>query len=94
VTRYYLVWLRPTGRPAPDHEPFVDSLIERDAILLGGPVGGAAAYVLRCAEKAEADRIVATDPLVTSGAATATVTEWQLVGVNLRAIDPDLWTIS
>ncbi len=94
MTGYYLVWLRPTGRPAPDHEPFVESLIERDAILLGGSVGGATAYVLRCADRAEADRIVATDPLVTSGAATPVVDEWHLVGINVRAIDPDLWTIS
>jgi hypothetical protein len=32
---------------------------------------------------------IAADPLVSSGAATATVVPWNLVGVNLRALSPE-----
>ncbi|WP_324276796.1 hypothetical protein [Blastococcus brunescens] len=46
-----LLFQRPgfDGEP-PEHEPFVDILVERGLVLLGGPVepGGGAAYVLRC----------------------------------------------
>jgi hypothetical protein len=61
-------------------------------VLTGGPIGSNAAYVLRCADAAEAEALVTTDPLVTSGAATPTIAEWQLIGVDLHAIDPDLPT--
>ena len=33
---------------------------------------------------------MAEDPLVSSGAVTATVAMWDLVGVDPRLIDPDL----
>ncbi|MGY1836263.1 YciI family protein [Blastococcus sp. SYSU DS0510] len=91
---YFLVLLTaaPGGEaPLPDHEAFVDSLVDRQLVLLGGPLGeGDAAYVLRCASLDEARDVVAADPLVTSGACTAAVTPWDLVGVDLRLVDPDL----
>jgi uncharacterized protein YciI len=94
---YFLVMLQDlhTERSA-DHEPFIDSLIARNTILLGGGFldpprpGIGAAYVLHCAGHAEAAAIVATDPLVRIGAVTATISAWDLVGINTAAIDPDL----
>ena len=80
----------------PDHEPFIDSLVDRNVILLGGPFDGepvagiSAAYVLRCRDIDEARAVVATDPLVAARAVVATVTRWDLVGINLDAIDDDL----
>ena len=65
-------------------------------ILPGGPfdaeavAGVSAAYVLRCSEIDEARAVVATDPLVVAGAAMATVTRWDLVGINVDAIDDEL----
>jgi uncharacterized protein YciI len=98
---YFLVLLRPAASwdgDIPDHDPFTDSLVERNLILLGGPFSGEpvagvrAAYVLRCADLDEARAIVAGDPLVASGADEASVMAWDLVGINLAAIDPDLTT--
>jgi uncharacterized protein YciI len=94
---YFLVLLQESGS-ADDvaHEPFIDSLVERNLVLLGGDFdeeafpGVTAAYVLRCGDLAEAEAVVATDPLVASGACEATVVGWDLVGVNLNAIDPYL----
>ena len=42
----------------PEHEPFIDSLIEREMVLLGGPLEGASSvgYVLRCGSLADARR--------------------------------------
>jgi hypothetical protein len=82
--------------PTTDHESFIDSLIQRHAVQLGGafegdPLPGVnAAYVLRCASLDEAWAIVAQDPLVTSGAATAAVVRWNVVGIDLAAIDSEL----
>ncbi|MCF6746342.1 hypothetical protein E9529_19105 [Blastococcus sp. KM273128] len=91
---YFLVLLTAAagaGAPRADHEAFVDSLVDRRLVLLGGPLGeDDAAYVLRCGSPAEAQDVVAADPLVASGARTATVTRWDLVGVDLRLVDPDL----
>ncbi len=79
---YYLVLFNEAREPTddlPDHEPFIDSLIARHAILLGGtfdepPLPGlSAAYVLRCASDEEARAIVAADPLVAAGVAVPTV---------------------
>jgi uncharacterized protein YciI len=95
---YYLVLLRDNdgSTDEPDHEPFIDSLIRQNAVLLGGTFEDAplpavsAAYVVRCASLAEARAYVAADPLVVSGAAQPIVTRWDLVGVNIAAIEDDL----
>ena len=76
------------------HEAFVDYLIERHAILLGGPfaedVGDAdGAYVLRCDGIEDARSIAAGDPLVVNGVSRAVCVEWQLVGIDAEAIEHD-----
>jgi hypothetical protein len=78
-----------------DHEPFIDSLIAEHLVLLGGNLveseqGIRAAYVLCCDDLAAAEAIVAADPLVTSGVMRPRLDEWQLVGIDLEAVDDDL----
>jgi uncharacterized protein YciI len=79
---------------AAEHEQFIDSLIERNLVLLGGafaaPVGDAnAAYLLRCGSVEEARAIAAEDPYVRGQVASPECVEWELVGINPDAIDPD-----
>jgi uncharacterized protein YciI len=78
-----------------DHEPFIDSLIAQHLVLLGGELveseqGIRAAYVLHCDNVAAAEAIVAADPLVTSGEMRPHLAEWQLVGIDLGAVDDHL----
>jgi uncharacterized protein YciI len=96
---YFLVLLHePSDEPAGevDHESFVDSLIKRNVILLGGPLptspepGIWAAYVLACSSHDDAQAIVATDPLVTQGLAIPTISTWHLVAINTGAIAAEL----
>jgi uncharacterized protein YciI len=96
---YFLVVLTRTDSPSrgrPDHEPFIDSLIDDHRVLLGGrldastPLAPMAAYVLRCESVGEAERLAATDPLVTSGAAVAVVSRWDLVALDLGAAEEGL----
>jgi uncharacterized protein YciI len=96
---YFLVTLRarPDGAGAPeDHEQFVDSLIARNVILLGGRFSTpldrdvSLAYVLRCDSQQAAEAIVNADPLVRSGRADPTITNWILVAINTAAIDDGL----
>jgi uncharacterized protein YciI len=96
---YFLVLLHePPDIPGieVDHEPFVDSLIKQNVILLGGPLQASpesgiwAAYILSCPSRDDAQAIVARDPLVVHGLAVPTVTAWDLVGVNTAAIASDL----
>ena len=94
---YFLVLLQPVAGAgtSPDHEPFVDWLLARNLVLLGGELeppssGVDAAYVLSCASLDEARDLVARDPLVSSGCMLADVVEWQLVGVNPTAVEPEL----
>jgi uncharacterized protein YciI len=95
---YVLVILRPGGNAddeplhAEAHERFIDSLIERNLVLLGGgfaeAVGDAdGAYVLRCGSLEEARGLVATDPYVSNDVARASPVVWELVGINPDAID-------
>ena len=93
---YVLVLLEEVegGQPVAEnaHEEFVDSLIARNLVLLGGELelGRAfAAYVLR-ASLADAESIVAEDPLVVAGVAQPRLVPWELVGVNPDAIDEAL----
>ena len=74
------------------HERFIDSLIERNLVLLGGAFRGpaadvAAGYVLRCPLD-EAHRIAEEDPFVRHGVVRADPLEWDLVGINPDAVDP------
>jgi uncharacterized protein YciI len=96
---YFLVILTDAGLPhrsMPDHEPFIDSLIGDHRVLQGGPLRTSsestlmAAYVLRCETLADAQQLVATDPMVADGVAKATVTHWDLVALDLGAIESGL----
>jgi hypothetical protein len=93
---YVLVLLRHAAdAAAPEHASFVDSLIERKLVFLGGALAPAVgdleiAYVLRCSGVEEAEAIVADDPLVRSGAFRAECIEWRLVGIDLDVVDPGL----
>jgi len=100
---YYLVLLRPSEpyhRPArllDDHVAFVEAMIAADVVLLGGdfgvPVDGAeTAYLLRTASRSEAEGWAARDPFVQGAAYEPTVLHWDLVGINLGAVDPALTT--
>jgi uncharacterized protein YciI len=95
---YVLVILRRGGNAddqrlhAHAHERFIDSLIERNLVLLGGGFAEAvddleAAYVLRCGGLEEAREIVATDPFVINDVARPEPVVWELVGINPDAID-------
>jgi len=77
-----------------EHERFIDGLIARKRIVLGGdwkpPVAGfEAAYLLSCTTLDEARQIAASDPFVRGDAMRCEVVEWQLVGVDPDAVDRD-----
>jgi hypothetical protein len=79
--------------PENAHEQFIDSLIARRLVLLGGPFDGSvgsatAGYLLRCDSVDHAREIAADDPVARAGAATLEFIEWQLVGIDPKAIDP------
>jgi uncharacterized protein YciI len=81
--------------PEDAHEEFIDSLIARHLVLLGGSFAGrvgsaTAAYVLRCDSVKAAREIAAADPVAAAGAATLEFVEWNLVGIDPEAIDPSL----
>jgi uncharacterized protein YciI len=95
---YVLVVLRAGERVTDEplhavaHERFIDSLIERNLVLLGGgfaePIDDSvAAYVLRCATVDEARGLVETDPYVANGVVQPELARWELVGINPAAID-------
>lgn len=95
---YVLVILRGGPREEDDelhataHEEFIESLIRRNLVLLGGafakPVDGVyAAYLLRCSGTDEALQVAAQDPFVVHDVVRPECVEWQLVGINPDAID-------
>ncbi len=96
--RYFLVLLNDTGAtvepPDGEHERFIEELIARNLILLGGDFGEPAddgvvgAYVLATDSRAEALELAHQDPLVLAGARACSVVEWQLVGINTGALKP------
>jgi hypothetical protein len=95
--RYFLVLLTDTGAtiepPDGDHERFIEELIARNLILLGGGFGEPAdavvgAYVLSTDTREEALALARQDPLVLAGARGCDVVEWQLVGINTGALKP------
>ena len=95
---YYLVLLTRTENAKPDevsnpHEPFVDTMIQEKVVVLGGDfvgdVGGAeGGYLLNTDTRAETEAWVGKDPLVSSGAYTARIVEWDLVAVDPAAVEP------
>ena len=98
---YYLVLLRPGAEHARAaelldcHVAFVDSMIGADVVLLGGDFGAAvaeaeAAYLLHTGSLDEAERWAARDPFVQGAVYESSVVAWELVGINLRAVDPAL----
>lgn len=77
------------------HEDFIDELIGRNQILLGGSFrprldAVRAAYVLRVDSLDQARAITAEDPYFKHGCYRPQLVHWDLVGINLRAIDPEL----
>jgi uncharacterized protein YciI len=95
---YVLVILRRGGNAddeqlhAEAHERFIDSLIERNLVLLGGGFAEAVddahgAYLLRCASLEEAREIAATDPYAVHDVVRPECVVWDLVGINPDAID-------
>jgi uncharacterized protein YciI len=98
---YFLVVLK--AGPAADEEPryadahvaFIDSLIERRLVFLGGdfsePADGiSAAYLLRCGSIDEAKAIAAEDPYAIHDVCETETVEWQLVGIDPELIDSNL----
>ena len=96
---YVLVTLRAGGSAGSEqehavaHERFIGSLIQRNLVLLGGdfadPSGDMrAAYLLRCDDVAEAERITSEDPFVAHDVLRPEFVAWKLVGINPEAIDP------
>jgi uncharacterized protein YciI len=95
---YVLVILRRGGSAederlhAEAHERFIDSLIERNLVLLGGGFAESiddadAAYLLRCSGVEEARQIAATDPYAVHDVVRPEPVIWELVGINPDAID-------
>ena len=77
-----------------EHERFIDGLDKDNKVLTGGGLKPATgqfegAYVVRCASLDEAREIAASDPLVRTSAIRCEVTEWELIGINVNAIDRD-----
>jgi uncharacterized protein YciI len=98
---YFLVVLK--AGPAVDEEPrhagahvgFIDSLIERRLVFLGGDFstavdGMSAAYLLRCNSIEEAQAVAAEDPYSIHGVYETETVEWQLVGIDPELIDSNL----
>ena len=74
------------------HREFINWMIRRNVVLLGGAFGSPfddvyAAYLLRCSGLDEAREIVADDPFVAQDVVRPQFMEWELVGINPDAID-------
>ena len=98
-TVYYLVLLHP-GEAASDadldarHETFIDDLIRRNEILLGGNLlpreDPPAAYLLVTDSRAQAEEVVGDDPYVRADVFRPRILEWRLVAINPEAVDERL----
>lgn len=69
-------------RARPAHRDYLSGLAERGVVLAGGPwadgLGGM--FVVKAADRAEVDAILAADPYTSAGvAAERTVREWRIV---------------
>ncbi|MBM7786288.1 YciI family protein [Tenggerimyces flavus] len=94
-----LIAMTPTGQHETDelqgaHEEFIGALERDHRVILGGELkpplaGHLGAYVVRCRDLEEAQRLAEQDPLAKSGAITVQAYEWQLVGVDPEAVDKD-----
>jgi uncharacterized protein YciI len=74
------------------HERFIDSLIERNLVLLGGGFAEVVddadgAYLLQCASLEEAREVAAADPYAVHDVVRPECVVWELVGINPDAID-------
>jgi hypothetical protein len=98
---YVLVVLRASGNAGDEqhqataHERFIDSLIRRNLVLLGGGFAAPsydarAAYLLRCDGVEEARRITSEDPFVAHDVMRPEFLEWELVGINPDAIEHEM----
>ncbi len=96
---YYLVLLkgdtqRISSAIDEEHETFIDALIAEGSILLGGgfsesePYFGG--YLLFCSSFEEAKQKAEADPYLKSKAAEAEIRTWELVGIDLNAVNQDL----
>lgn len=99
VAVYYLVLLRPgeassDARLNAEHEAFIDDLIRRNQILLGGNLlpreDLPAAYLLVCDSLEQAELLVLEDPYVRDTVFRPRILEWQLVAINPEAVRPEL----
>jgi uncharacterized protein YciI len=75
-----------------EHERFIDGLDQADQVVMGGALRPEAAafsgaYVVRCESLEEAREISESDPLVRARAIRCQVVEWELVGINVDAVD-------
>jgi uncharacterized protein YciI len=85
---------RPDSGLQADHEQFIDRLAKENKVILGGVLEPPAAnfvgaYVVNCDSLDEARRIAASDPLARANAIRCEITEWELVGINPKAVDRD-----
>lgn len=98
---YHLVLLRAAANRVEGdahfaaHVSFIEEMSAANVVLLGGdfedPIDGAdGAYLLHTVSRAEAEDWAARDPLISSGAYSARVVPWHLVGIAPAAIDPRL----
>lgn len=98
---YFLVVLKdgPASYDEPKHADahvrFIDSLIERKLVFLGGDFGPSvngigAAYLLRCGSLDEARELAAADPYAVHGVCETETVEWHLVGIDPDLIDSSL----
>lgn len=101
IVPYYFVMLHPAGKHVEAdahfaaHVSFIEEMTAANVVLLGGdfeaPVDGAdGAYLLHTASRTEAEDWAAHDPLIRSGAYSARVVAWHLVGIAPGAINPRL----
>lgn len=98
---YYLVLLRPAANHAEvgahfaAHVSFIEEMDTANVVLLGGDFevavdGADAAYLIHTSSRAEAEDWAGRDPLIRSGAYSAHIVAWHLVGIAPEAIDPRL----
>ncbi|MCP5370961.1 MAG: hypothetical protein H6907_04440 [Hyphomicrobiales bacterium] len=68
-----------TGQPLGAHAAYLLDLHARDKVLMGGPFanGRGGLVILRAADAAEAEALIAADPAVAAGVLAAEVHPWR-----------------